>query len=228
MFKDTTVPIFFSEYGCNLVQPRVFDEVQALYGKEMSRVFSGGLIYEFSQEPNNYGLAKLNDDGSATLLPDFANLEKQFSRLDIKALEANSSANAKAAPAKCNPNSIEDKAFLTEWDLPALPPGGRELIDEGLSGVRVGQLVKVKDNQVKLAVYDVNGAQVPSLSVSVKSTSNDPGPQNPNVTSIGKKRESGKDDKKGKESRKNEGARTRGAAMSVSCLLVVGVLVLLF
>lgn len=44
MFSNTTIPVFFSEYGCNVPEPRYFNEVQALYGSQMT-VLSGGLVY---------------------------------------------------------------------------------------------------------------------------------------------------------------------------------------
>lgn len=58
-FQDYPVPIFFAEYGC--VQPgkgpRPFDEVQAIYGPDMTDVWSGGIVYEYFQEENHYGMA---------------------------------------------------------------------------------------------------------------------------------------------------------------------------
>jgi hypothetical protein len=66
MFKDSAIPVFFSEYGCNEIMPRVFEEVAALYSNQMT-VISGGLIYEYSQEPSNYGLVEINDNGTLTL-----------------------------------------------------------------------------------------------------------------------------------------------------------------
>src|ERR1700759_4571515 len=46
MFKGTNIPVFFSEYGCNQPAgvPRVFNEVQALYGPNMTGL-NGGLVY---------------------------------------------------------------------------------------------------------------------------------------------------------------------------------------
>jgi hypothetical protein len=55
MFANYSVPTFFAEYGCNVVQPRLFDEVQALYGTNMTPVWSGGIVYMYFQEQNDYG-----------------------------------------------------------------------------------------------------------------------------------------------------------------------------
>lgn len=63
-------------YGCNLVQPRIFQETTALYSEQMTGVFSGGLIYEFTQSTAKYGLvevAKNNKDVSC--LDEFDNLQ---------------------------------------------------------------------------------------------------------------------------------------------------------
>ena len=54
-FASYTVPVFFAEYGCNEVQPRQFTEVGALYGDKMTPVWSGGIVYMYFQENNDYG-----------------------------------------------------------------------------------------------------------------------------------------------------------------------------
>jgi len=50
------VPIFFSETGCNTVQPRTFDDQTAIFGSDMNDLWSGAIIYEWVEEANHYGL----------------------------------------------------------------------------------------------------------------------------------------------------------------------------
>ena len=54
-FSSYNVPAFFAEYGCNTVRPRTFSEVLALYGDQMTPVWSGGIVYEWFQEANDFG-----------------------------------------------------------------------------------------------------------------------------------------------------------------------------
>ncbi|RPB28606.1 hypothetical protein L211DRAFT_777693 [Terfezia boudieri ATCC MYA-4762] len=76
-YKNYSLPIFFSEYGCNLVRPRLFQETAALFSDQMTGVFSGGLIYEYSQEPADYGIVKIASNGKdCALLGEFDTLQK--------------------------------------------------------------------------------------------------------------------------------------------------------
>ena len=54
-FSTYNVPAFFAEYGCNKVEPRIFQETSYLYGSNMSQVWSGGIVYMYFQEDNDYG-----------------------------------------------------------------------------------------------------------------------------------------------------------------------------
>ncbi|KAI0602358.1 Glucanosyltransferase-domain-containing protein [Biscogniauxia sp. FL1348] len=56
-FAQTPIPIFLSQYGSNLVSPRLFHETRALCSPRMTGVFSGGIAYEFFSA-GGYGLVK--------------------------------------------------------------------------------------------------------------------------------------------------------------------------
>ncbi|KAI5204395.1 hypothetical protein E4T38_04687 [Aureobasidium subglaciale] len=55
-FKEFAIPTFLSEYGTNIYKPRQFHETKALYSSAMTKVFSGGCVYQFNEAPNRYGL----------------------------------------------------------------------------------------------------------------------------------------------------------------------------
>jgi hypothetical protein len=57
-FKSYSVPVFLAEYGCNEptgAKDRIWQETDALYTDEMTGVFSGGIVYMYFQEANDYG-----------------------------------------------------------------------------------------------------------------------------------------------------------------------------
>ena len=59
-FKNFSIPVFFAEYGCNKgpkgADSRTWEETAALYSDEMTDVFSGGIVYMYFNETNDYGM----------------------------------------------------------------------------------------------------------------------------------------------------------------------------
>lgn len=54
-FSSYSVPAFFAEYGCNTVNPRTFPDTQPLFSTPMTDTWSGGLVYEYFQDTNDFG-----------------------------------------------------------------------------------------------------------------------------------------------------------------------------
>lgn len=79
-FSNYSVPTFFAEYGCNTggAANRKFTEVVALYGSDMTPVFSGGIVYEYFQEENDYGLVSIDSSNAVSTLADFAAFSTQI------------------------------------------------------------------------------------------------------------------------------------------------------
>lgn len=132
----------------------------------MTSVMSGGLVYEYYQETsNNFGLVAFYDNGTAQLLVDYDNLQKQFNKLDIKSLESmNSSATAIQSP-KCSKGLISSSGFNNSFTLPFIPSGGQTLIDHGISNPNQGKIVPVTQNSVSLPVYSSSGTLLKNLAI---------------------------------------------------------------
>ncbi|SCU96229.1 LAME_0F15434g1_1 [Lachancea meyersii CBS 8951] len=156
-YKEYTKPVFFSEFGCNIHRPRSFEEVEALYSEQMINTFSGGLVYEFTEEPNEYGLVKMNDDGSARVLQDFVNLQGRFSAIEskeFKMIRKNAMSLMATAPLPTCKDSYEN------LQIDATVPN--DVLTSGLkNGVRQerGKYLNIKDSDItsEFEVYDENG-----------------------------------------------------------------------
>ncbi|EFR04589.1 1,3-beta-glucanosyltransferase gel3 [Nannizzia gypsea CBS 118893] len=123
-FAKYNVPVFFAEYGCNTIQPRRFSEVQAIYGPQMTGVWSGGIVYMYFQEQNNYGLVDVSGSGIKKL-PDFTAFANQMAKVSPKGpkMAAYTPVNTENAPCPTVSSGV--------WEAsPKLPPTpDRELCD---------------------------------------------------------------------------------------------------
>lgn len=127
-FANTQVPVFFSQYGCNLgsTGSRKFQETKAIYSPRMTTVFSGGIAYEFYDSPEiqthyyGYGLVREEETPvgkGVTLLADYHNLKSQ-----LEAAEAAAKRPGGAAPVELPAPSELEAANGQAGDIPALAP----------------------------------------------------------------------------------------------------------
>ena len=168
-FGNTTIPLFFSEYGCNLVSPRTFSEVPTIYGPQMTGVLSGGIVYEFNQEVNNYGLVENNDNGTLSILPDYNALQGQYNSLNIKELTASNSTATSLTPETCSPALVTISNFDNTYDLPTRPDGVDQLISQGIANKNSypSGPTKITNTAVTETVYDANGEEISGLQLNV-------------------------------------------------------------
>lgn len=125
-FSNYGLPLFLSEYGCN-TNERKFEEVHALYSDKMTSVYSGGLVYEYSQESSDYGLVKIKGD-SVSELPDFKALQKAFKETDNPEGDGgyNKTGGASTCPEKDAPSWDVDND-----NLPAIPEPAKKYMKDG-------------------------------------------------------------------------------------------------
>lgn len=167
MFKDSSVPVFMSEYGCREIRPRVFDETAALYSSKMNPYFSGGVVYEYTQEKNDYGLVVLNSDGSVKLKTDYNNFASQLASLNITELQSTSNSVDATPFPKCASSLIKDKGFPKDFaKIPSPPDDGlAELIEDGVENPKTGKLVTISNLKVKQVVKDSDDSVITGLEV---------------------------------------------------------------
>ncbi|KAL7895644.1 glycoside hydrolase family 72 protein [Trichoderma sp. SZMC 28014] len=163
-FQNTSVPVFFSEYGCNTPMPRYWNETQAIYGPDMTPVFSGGFVYEYTEEDNNYGLVNITGD-TLNIMGDYNRLKAQLAKIDWKSVQSQKASGKGPAAPKCTSSLITEKGFDSNFTLPVPPPGVQGLIDNGISPKPSGSIVKISDYNVKMSVKDSEGNAVTGLKV---------------------------------------------------------------
>ncbi|RYO95182.1 hypothetical protein DL764_007730 [Monosporascus ibericus] len=127
-FTGYGLPIFLSEWGCT-TNGRDFSEMEALMSDDMTSVYSGGLMYEYSMEENEFGIVEIDGD-NVRELDEFSAMASAFSEYPAPTGNGGftSTTNSVACPTT---DSVWD---LGEWGpsaLPAMPTDALRYMTEG-------------------------------------------------------------------------------------------------
>ncbi|KAI0144111.1 glycoside hydrolase family 72 protein [Hypoxylon sp. NC0597] len=129
-FTGYGLPIFLSEWGC-ITNSRDFEELSALMSDQMSSVYSGGLMYEYSREGNGYGIVELSGDSDSVKEdPEFANFQSALKKYPAPSGDGGftKTTTSVACP------TVDDIWDLDEWgpsNLPAIPEGAVKYMSQG-------------------------------------------------------------------------------------------------
>jgi len=153
-FTNYGLPLFLSEYGCN-THTRKFEEVTSLYSTDMTAVYSGGLVYEYSEEPSKYGLVTISGSGSSATVTekdDFTALQTAFKSTANPSGDGgyNSTGGASSCPAQSANWAVTGDA------LPAIPVAALAYMK---SGPGTGRGLSVKQDDGSQAGTKVQGGQ---------------------------------------------------------------------
>lgn len=121
-FENFTIPVFFSEYGCNVPQPRTFADVPSLYSSNMTKTWSGGIVYMYFEEANNYGLVTIQADNSVSTLRDFTYLSSRLATVSPSGVNSNSWKPSNTVERSCPASTLAD--WKGSSDLPPVPNQG--------------------------------------------------------------------------------------------------------
>jgi len=134
-FTGYGLPLFLSEYGCTK-NARNFGELESLMHANMTGVYSGGLMYEYSQEPNKFGIVEIEggqDNGSVDQTGKRKELAEFSAFADaLKKWPAPSGDGGYTKTTKASECPSADAHWaIGSATLPDTPPGAVKFFEEG-------------------------------------------------------------------------------------------------
>jgi len=120
-FTDYNVVAYFSEFGCITSPPRLWTEVVALFGSQMTQTWSGGIAFSYfpaQSAQGQFGMVTISSDGSTvTTSDDFQRLQTEYGSVTF----INSPTQAAVAPAVYPSCPASSPAFDASTTLPPTP-----------------------------------------------------------------------------------------------------------
>jgi hypothetical protein len=134
----------------------------------MTGVFSGGLVYEFTQEENDYGIVKINQDESAEILKEFDSLQDAFEKSpDNPTIPSNTPKPAR--PVKCPPQASFEN-ITANLTLPTTL--GAEYIKSGVDKTKFkkGKFVTNPTLTIKYTIKKSDGNELKEKTIKEKAS----------------------------------------------------------
>ena len=95
----------------------------------MTSVYSGGLVYEYSEEGSGYGLVQISGN-TVTEQPDFNSLMTEYSNNKAPTGDGGYKSSGQASECPAQSSTWEVKAF-TGQQLPTIPDGAQQYMSKG-------------------------------------------------------------------------------------------------
>ncbi|KAK5118017.1 beta-glucanosyltransferase [Meristemomyces frigidus] len=129
-YSNYSLPLFFSEYGC-ITNTRTFAETTALYQTDMTAVFSGGLVYQYSEEGAGYGIVSISGNTVTPIGSQFSDLQSALNSTSNPS--GNGGAQTSSGSEQSCPASSADWSIspFTGNALPATPSGAEQYFKSG-------------------------------------------------------------------------------------------------
>jgi 1,3-beta-glucanosyltransferase GAS5 len=126
-YSSYSIPLFLSEFGC-ITNARNFQEIATLYSSQMTSVYSGGLVYEYSEEGSGYGLVNIKGN-SVSETSDFKALQQALAKTKPS---GDGGYKANGSPSKCPQRSHTwEVTDFTGEELPSIPDGAKKYMGSG-------------------------------------------------------------------------------------------------
>jgi 1,3-beta-glucanosyltransferase GAS5 len=116
-----------SEFGCTKNRPRQFKELTDLYSPQMTPVYSGGIVYEYTQGENDYGIVSVKGN-TVEELPEFSILKDAFKKAAAPTGDGGYSPTGHSS--ECPPTNTAEWVVQNNT-VPAIPKGAEKFLKEG-------------------------------------------------------------------------------------------------